>query len=127
MTTNVTSGKVLVDGKPAPGIALHGYVAVASFQTGGPVAGDARIALVRGDATYRFSTPANLAAFAANPARYEPQFGGFCAYGAAVGAKFDHPVLLGIADAVGENGSAVLSGNGTGEQFGGIVAELPGF
>jgi hypothetical protein len=89
MTTNVTSGKVLVEGKPAPGIALHGYDAVAYFKGGHPTVGDARIAMVHGDATYRFSSKANHEAFAANPGHYVPQFGGFCAFGASVGAKFD--------------------------------------
>ena len=31
----------------------------------------------------------NLDAFKANPAKYEPSYGGFCAYGVALGKKFD--------------------------------------
>jgi hypothetical protein len=89
MTTNITSGKALVGGKPAPGIALHGYDAVAYFDGGKPVLGDAEIALVHGDATYRFSSKAHLDKFVAKPESFMPQFGGFCAFGASVGAKFD--------------------------------------
>ena len=40
-------------------------------------------------ATYYFSSAANQKAFAANPAHYAPQFGGFCAMGAALGKKLD--------------------------------------
>ena len=99
MRTNITSGKVLVDGKPAPGIALHGYDAVAYFSAGHPTLGNAQTALVHDDATYRFSSKANLDEFKANPARYVPQFGGFCAFGASVGAKFDgDPRLWRVVD-----------------------------
>jgi YHS domain-containing protein len=99
MSTNITSGKVLVDGKPAPGIALHGYDPVAYFTVGAPAVGDAEIALVHGDATYRFASPTNRDAFKANPTRYVPQYGGFCAFGVSVGAKFDgDPTVWRIVD-----------------------------
>jgi YHS domain-containing protein len=99
MSTNITSGKVLVDGKPAPGIALHGYDPVAYFTVGAPAMGDAETAVVHGDATYRFASPANRDAFKANPARYLAQYGGFCAFGVSVGAKFDgDPTVWRIVD-----------------------------
>ena len=40
-------------------------------------------------ATYWFSTEANLTALKADPAKHEPQFGGYCAYGMAKGFKPD--------------------------------------
>lgn len=89
MRTNVSSGKVLVDGKPAPGLALHGYDATAYFNGGAPMLGEEQFSAVHDGATYRFASKANLDAFNANPARYTPQFGGFCAFGASVNAKFD--------------------------------------
>ncbi len=99
MINNTTSGKVLVDGKPAPGIALHGYDAVAYFKDGQATPGDAQWAVVHGDATYRFASPAHLAAFTGNPAAYVPQYSGFCAFGVSVGAKFDgDPLLWRIVD-----------------------------
>ena len=52
--------------------------------------GKEQITPMEGDgATYRFASQTNLDAFKADPARYEPAFGGFCAYGAALGKKFD--------------------------------------
>lgn len=51
--------------------------------------GDAKFATVQSQATYRFASQANLDLFKANPAKYEPAYGGYCAFGVAVGAKFD--------------------------------------
>ena len=86
---NTATGAVLVGGKPAPGLAVHGYDVVAYFKEGKPVQGDAKFALTHKEATYRFSSQENLDTFKANPAKYEPAYGGFCAYGVSVGAKFD--------------------------------------
>lgn len=86
---NTARGGVLVDGKPAPGLAVHGFDVVAFFKDGKPAQGDAKFSATHGDATYRFSSQANLDAFKASPAKYEPAYGGYCAYGVAVGAKFD--------------------------------------
>lgn len=86
---NTAPGAVLVGGSPAPGLAVHGFDVVAYFTAGKPVQGDARFAVVHEDATYRFASKANLEAFLANPDKYEPAYGGYCAYGVSVGAKFD--------------------------------------
>ncbi len=86
---NTATGAVLVAGKTAPGLAVHGFDVVAFFSESKPVQGDAKFALVHNEATYRFSSSANMEAFKADPARYEPAFGGYCAYGVSVGAKFD--------------------------------------
>ena len=89
MSVNIAPGNVLVDGKPAPGLALHGYDPVAFFTESKPVQGSSSFAAVHNGATYRFSSQANLDVFKANPSQYEPGFGGFCAYGISLGAKFD--------------------------------------
>ncbi|MCF8468305.1 MAG: YHS domain-containing protein [Sneathiella sp.] len=86
---NTAPGQVLVDGEVAPGLAVHGFDVVAYFTDGKPVKGDAEMAIVHGDATYRFASQANLDAFKADPEKYSPAYGGYCAYGVAVGAKFD--------------------------------------
>ncbi|HAV14197.1 MAG TPA: YHS domain protein, partial [Opitutae bacterium] len=39
--------------------------------------------------TYLFSSEANKAAFESNPAKYLPEFNGYCAYGVALGKKFN--------------------------------------
>ncbi len=86
---NTTAGLVLADGKPAPGLAVHGFDVVAYQTEGKPVRGNAQFATVHREATYRFASKANLDAFKSDPAKYEPAYGGYCAYGVSVGAKFD--------------------------------------
>ena len=82
---NVVPGFSIV-GAP---VALHGYDPVAYFTQGQPVRGSDSLVHVHEGAAYRFSSEAHLAAFKQNPDRYAPQYGGFCAYGVAVGKKFD--------------------------------------
>ncbi len=68
-----------------PGVAIKGYDPVAYFEQGGPRQGQARYALTHKGVTWRFSSAANKAKFAADPAKYEPAYGGYCAYGVARG------------------------------------------
>ncbi len=68
------------------GIAISGSDAVAYFDGNGPVAGDAAHALMWQGAEWRFSSAANLAAFEADPERFAPQYGGYCAYALSKGA-----------------------------------------
>ena len=92
---NVSRGATI----PGPGLAVHGYDVVAYFTEGRPTPGSAEHSVAHGGATYRFSSADNLAAFEANPARYVPAYGGFCAYGVSVGKKFDgDPRLWRIED-----------------------------
>lgn len=73
----------------ANGVILAGHDAVAYFTQNAAVEGNANFTAVHNDAIYRFSSAANRDTFSANPAKYAPQYGGFCAYGAALGKKFD--------------------------------------
>jgi hypothetical protein len=82
---NVSTGATIA----GPGLAVHGYDVVAFFTNGAPMLGDDRFATVHENATYRFASQANLDAFQADPSRYAPAYGGFCAYGVSVGKKFD--------------------------------------
>jgi YHS domain-containing protein len=69
-------------------VILKGYDAVAYF-AGKPTQGDKRYATKHEGATYYFASAENLKAFQSNPAKYAPQFGGYCAMGAAMGKKLD--------------------------------------
>ncbi len=86
---NTSTGIVIADGKPASGLAVHGYDVVAYFTDGKPVKGDSKFAAQHGAATYRFASKAHLDTFQANPEKYVPAYGGFCAFGVSVNAKFD--------------------------------------
>lgn len=78
----------LVNVAGASHIALDGYDTVAFFTDSKPVHGSPDHQAVYQGATYLFASEEHRKAFAADPARYAPQFGGFCAYGAAVNALF---------------------------------------
>ena len=71
------------------GVILAGHDVVAYFTQNKPVKGNAEYTAVHNDAIYRFSSQANRDAFAANPAKYAPAYGGYCAYGTTFGKKFD--------------------------------------
>ena len=93
--TNTSSGFTT----KGPGLAAHGYDVVAYFTAGEPTIGSARYSTAYENATYRFASKENLSAFKKAPERYVPSYGGYCAYGVSVGAKFDgDPRLWRIVD-----------------------------
>ena len=61
-------------------LAIEGYDPVSYFATSKATKGKSTIASVYEGITYRFASEQNRALFKANPAKYEPQFGGWCAY-----------------------------------------------
>ncbi len=71
------------------GVILAGHDAVAYFTEGKPVVGNAEITAVYNDAIYRFSSIEHRDLFVANPEKYAPAYGGFCAFGTTFGKKFD--------------------------------------
>ncbi len=60
--------------------AIKGYDTVAYFTEGKPVKGSKDFTYEYRGAEWRFSSAENLATFKANPEKYAPQFGGYCAY-----------------------------------------------
>ena len=62
---------------------LGGYDPVAYFDAPAPMLGQASLEFRHRYGTYRFASAANLALFRADPDRYAPQYGGFCAKGVA--------------------------------------------
>jgi len=63
------------------GVGLQGYDPVAFFTQNKPVKGHATIASRFNGVIYQFATVDDKKLFDENPAKYEPQFGGYCAYG----------------------------------------------
>ena len=98
--------KVNVDRK---GVILKGYDAIAYVNEGKPVKGIPEIKSNYQDATYLFASAENKADFDKDPRKYAPQYGGFCAYGIALG------VLADIEDSpkafVVYNGKLYICGN----------------
>lgn len=71
------------------GLALRGYDPVSYFANKKPIMGDFTITAEYNGATYRFSSEAHKAMFEKDPAKYVPQYGGFCAFGTSQGYKVD--------------------------------------
>ncbi len=98
-------------------VAIHGYDTVAYFTDGKPAKGSSEFEHEWEDARWLFSSATNLELFKANPERYAPQFGGYCAGGLAVGEYADvDPELFTIADGklyliVNETHQAVWNGS----------------
>ena len=81
------------------GVAVDGTDVVAYFTEGRPVAGKAAFSHDWNGATWWFSSAANRDAFAANPAKYLPEYDGHCAYGVSKGGKVPgNPNLWRIVD-----------------------------
>ena len=70
------------------GVALDGYDPVSYFR-GAPAKGAASRVLTHLGVTYHFSSDENREAFASDPARYEPAYGGWCAWAMIDGEKVE--------------------------------------
>ena len=76
----------------ADGLALEGHDPVAFFTIGVALPGKPGITAEHNGATYRFAKQAHRDSFVANPEKFLPAYGGYCAYGAAKGALY--PVAI---------------------------------
>ncbi|MEB0137569.1 MULTISPECIES: YHS domain-containing (seleno)protein [unclassified Undibacterium] len=65
--------------------AIRGYDPVAYFTEHRAVKGKTQLVYRWNEADWHFSKAENLAAFKADPEKYAPQYGGYCAYGVAQG------------------------------------------
>ncbi len=72
----------LVEGKAA-----NGYDVVAYFEESRPVKGSDEFSTSWNGGTWLFSNEQNLERFKAEPGRFAPQYGGYCAFGTADGHK----------------------------------------
>jgi len=71
------------------GLALQGYDPISYLDKAGPKEGKKEHALVHRGITYRFATAENKAKFEAEPAKYEPPYGGWCAWAVIDGDKVE--------------------------------------
>lgn len=69
------------------GNAIRGYDPVAYFTESKPVKGNEKLVYKWNNANWYFSSQENLDLFKANPEKYAPQYGGYCAYGLSNGYK----------------------------------------
>jgi YHS domain-containing protein len=66
-------------------LALKGYDPVAYFVSGKPMKGDVQFKAAHNGATWYFSSASNRDLFVAEPAKYAPQYGGYCAWAVSEG------------------------------------------
>ena len=102
-------------------VAAGGYDVVAYFENGAPVQGANAFEYMYKGTKWRFASAAHLAAFEADPEKYAPQFGGYCAWAVSQGytAKGD-PKYWRIVD-----GKLYLNYDGTVQQR--WEKDIPGF
>lgn len=70
-------------------LAMNGYDVMTYWRGGKPLEGKREIAAEFKGATWVFISEANRGEFLSNPARYAPQYGGYCAYAASQNALAD--------------------------------------
>jgi len=67
------------------GVAIQGYDPVTYFTKGAAIKGNSKFQHTHNGITYHFSSEATKHSFLTNPSKYEPQYGGWCAYALAKG------------------------------------------
>ena len=67
------------------GVAVQGYDPVAFFTDNNPVKGKPEFSARHNGALYYFTSKEHRELFNGDPAKYEPVFGGYCAYGVSRG------------------------------------------
>ncbi|MFM2606707.1 YHS domain-containing (seleno)protein [Vibrio chagasii] len=70
-------------------LAIKGYDPVAYFDSKGPVKGTPEFTATYKNAIYQFVSSENRDQFREDPQAYAPQYGGYCAFGVAMGKKFE--------------------------------------
>ena len=81
------------------GVAIHGFDSVAYFTDGRPVPGDPAYRHLWEGAVWWFASADHRDAFARDPERYAPRYGGYCAYAVALGGTADiDPTAWAIVD-----------------------------
>ncbi|WOK04829.1 YHS domain-containing (seleno)protein [Imperialibacter roseus] len=84
LAQNIKSVNNIDDSK----IALQGYSPVSYLELGIAQKGQKEFKATHDGVAYYFTDAKQKKAFEANPEKYLPQYGGYCAFGVSVGAKF---------------------------------------
>ena len=69
------------------GVAIQGYDPVSYFKGKSPKKGKSSLKYTHQGVTYYFASKENLSAFKSAPQKYEPAYGGWCAYAIVEGKK----------------------------------------
>jgi YHS domain-containing protein len=71
------------------GLGAKGYDVVSYFTDKKPAQGSNKFTADHGGVTWQFVSAEHRDMFKANPAKYAPQYGGYCSWGVAQGKLFD--------------------------------------
>lgn len=88
LAAGIASGQALAGDVRHSTPGLSGYDPVAYFTDARPTRGSGYHVTVHDGVTYVFTSEEHKKLFTANPQKYLPAYGGYCAYGVAVGKKF---------------------------------------
>ena len=88
MTFASAQEKTLLNAEP-DGLVLHGYDPVAYFASNAAVKGNPKYKAAYKGATYYFVSENHRKLFKKDPARYAPQYGGYCAMAVSMGQLED--------------------------------------
>jgi YHS domain-containing protein len=88
LAAGITSGQAWAGDVRHSTPGLSGYDPVAYFTDAKPTRGSGYHVTVHDGVTYAFANEEHKKLFTANPQKYLPAYGGYCAYGVAVGKKF---------------------------------------
>ena len=83
--SSVAQAKVEINSSFIGAVAIEGTDPVAYFTEGKAVEGSSRFTHTWKGATWRFKNAANRDAFAGDPEKYAPRFGGYCAWAVSQG------------------------------------------
>jgi len=91
------------------GLGAKGYDVVSYFTEKKPMQGSDKFTAAYGGVTWQFASAEHRDMFKADPAKYAPQYGGYCAWGIAQGKLFDIDPVNGWTIS---NGKLYLNFNG---------------
>jgi hypothetical protein len=89
LAATALAGETLLVNAGSDRVAIKGYDAVAYFTAGRPVRGSPEYQHAWHDARWLFASAEHRDLFAADPDRYSPQYGGFCAMGMSYGVTVE--------------------------------------
>ena len=98
-TTGVFAAEKSLLNLDKEGVAIQGHDPVAFFTVKAPVKGQPEFSSEYHGAKYWFRSAKSKAMFDTEPAKYEPQFGGYCAFGVSKGRLIEiDPAAFQIVD-----------------------------
>ncbi len=88
-TTFVSAKEKTLANAEGNGLVLHGYDPVAYFTENAAVKGEAKYRATYKGSTFYFASDENKKLFKKDPAKYAPQYGGYCAMAVSMGQLED--------------------------------------